>query len=161
MKIFSMPVEIAKLTVRYTCAHDRRALLPAYPGCVMKKLALAFATVFVTAAPAIAGPCVALDYQEMKDMSVNDLVVEACKASRTNEINFNQYLLNIESSRGSKPFPEADKNYDVCKGQIDRMMRVVVAKGVVEKLPALCQQQADGRVINVPVSTGSAAQPAG
>jgi hypothetical protein len=120
---------------------------------IVRKQLFVLAALAVLAAPAFATPCVALEYQEMKDMSVNDLVVEACKDNDKNELNFKSYLLNIESSRGPKPFPDADKDYDVCKGQIERIVRVLNSKGITEKLPALCQQQAQGRPIAAPAES--------
>ena len=119
----------------------------------MRKHLFTLAVLAVLSAPVFAGPCVALDYQEMKDMSVNDLVMAACKANGANENNFNQSMLNIETRRGPKPFPDAERDYDVCQGQIDRMTRVLNSKGVAEKLPVLCKQQAAGQTITAPTET--------
>ena len=117
----------------------------------MVKINAALALLCAIAAPAIAGPCVALDYQEMKDMSVNGLAKEACKARAINENNSQQVLANLDATRVSEPFPDAQTNRGQCNGQIDRMVRVLASKGVTEKLYALCEQQASGKVIATPV----------
>jgi len=116
----------------------------------MVKITAALALFCAVAAPAFAGPCVALDYQEMKDMSANDLAKEACKARSINEDNSKQTLANLDATRVSKPFPNASENQSQCSGQIDRMMRILSSKGVTEKLYALCEQQARGLTITAP-----------
>lgn len=118
----------------------------------MKKLILALAVLFTYAAPASALPCVALDYQEMKDMAVNDLVVEACKAREINEVNFGLVMRNLDTRRGPKPFPDADAETQQCNSQADRMLRVLKSKGVTEDIKVLCEQQARGQTILPPSS---------
>ena len=107
----------------------------------MKHLALAL-LIAAGCTPAFAGPCVALDYQEMKDMSADDLVREACKARDINNDNSKQAIENLGMAR--KPFPGAEDNQTQCNGQIDRMLRIIKSKGVDGKLYEWCAQQTQG-----------------
>ena len=112
----------------------------------MKHLALAL-LIGVSCAPAFAGSCVALEYQEMKDMSASDLLEEACRANAASDLRFNESMLNYSARRGREPFPNAQKDLAECNGQIDRMMRVLKTKGVDGKLNELCANQAQGHSI--------------
>jgi hypothetical protein len=116
----------------------------------MKKLVPVFAFLLACATPAFAGPCVALEYQEMKDMSADELAAAACKAREANKENFNEAMTNIDTRRGPKPYPNAESNQDQCNGQIERILRILKAKGVSEKLHELCAQQAAGQTITAP-----------
>lgn len=113
----------------------------------MKHLALAL-LIAAGCAPALAGSCVALEYQEMKDMSASDLLVEACRANAASDLRFNESMLNRSYRPGREPFPNAQKGLEECNGQIDRMMRVLKTKGVDGKLNELCAQQAKGQGIH-------------
>jgi hypothetical protein len=113
----------------------------------MKKLAPVFAILCTLSAPALAGPCVALEYQEMKDMSVNDLVKEACKANATGKRNFDDSIANPSISAAAQ---EAMRDYEQCSGQIDRMLRILKSRGITEKLYVMCDQQAAGQAIKAP-----------
>jgi hypothetical protein len=112
-----------------------------------------FAAVLALALPAFASPCISLDYQEMKDMSVDDLVAEACKAQQAGEASFQQVMLNLEVKRGAVPYPNAQADAEQCTGQRDRMTRALKAKGVTETLPKLCEQHAHEQVGPKPAST--------
>ncbi|AWL04255.1 hypothetical protein ACFOHT_10000 [Massilia oculi] len=105
----------------------------------MKKFIAAAALSAISSAT-FASPCVALDYQEMKDMSVEELALEACKASASAVSSFEKNMENL-GRRGPKPYPDAQADFDQCMGQSARMERVLAAKGVPkEKIPAVCEQ---------------------
>ena len=125
----------------------RHAQMPSSWNRIMKKLLPAFIILIVLNAPAFAGPCVALDYQEMKDMSINELVKETCSAEANNDGNDRQVLANLDATRVAKPFPNAEQNREQCAGQIDRMLRILKSRGISEKLYKLCKQQAAGQII--------------
>lgn len=116
----------------------------------MKTIAPLFAVLLAASAPAFAGPCVALDYQEMKDMPVNDLVAEACKANKAGSESFEE---SIKYPSLSKASTEAMREHEQCSGQVDRMLRILKSKGITEKLYALCEQQAHGQIITPPAET--------
>lgn len=123
--------------------------MPPYLGCLMKKLALLFA-VLATAAPAFAGPCVALDYQEMKDMSADELVKEHCKVVKSQLASMDEVVSNLGSG-ADKPFPTASDNFDQCTGQLTRIERVLASKGITkELLKDACSRQAAGQTIKAP-----------
>lgn len=110
----------------------------------MKIQFVALSLLAALAAPALAGPCVSLDYQEMKDMSVDELVKEACK---TNEISTQNLHDSIAAPSLSRAADEAIRDQEQCSGQVDRMLRILKSKGVTEKLYKLCEQQAQGHKI--------------
>jgi len=116
----------------------------------MLKLIPAFALLGAFAMPAFASPCVALDYQEMKDMSTNDLVKEACKTNATSMSNLDESIASQSLSRARQ---EAMRDHEQCSGQVDRMLRILKSKGVGEKLYVMCEQQARGQTINPPAET--------
>jgi hypothetical protein len=123
----------------------------------MKTILFLCSAIFL-APTAFAGPCVALDYQEMKDMSVNDLVKEACKTNLTATENFSLSLKYPSTSAAAR---EASRDNEQCSGQVDRMMRILETKGVTEKFYKLCEQQAQGKVIvatDSPTTTESTSQ---
>jgi hypothetical protein len=92
------------------------------------------------AAPAFAGRCVALDYQEMKDMSADQLLDEACKARVSGAQSYDEKKLNLDARGGRQPFPNAQENFDQCIGQISRIDRVLESKGLTkEKVIDVCQ----------------------
>jgi hypothetical protein len=119
----------------------------------MNKLIPVFAVLLTCTAPALALPCVALDYQEMKDMTVHDLVVEACRAREVNEANFALVMSNLETRRGPKPFPDADAETQQCNSQTERMLRILKSKGVNEDIKALCEKQARRQAILPPAES--------
>jgi hypothetical protein len=84
----------------------------------------------VLAAPAFAGPCVVLDYQEMKDMTVDDLAKENCKLWDALSANMDDTMSNLRAGNGPKPFPTAHDNFDQCRGQVDRVERILLSKGM-------------------------------
>lgn len=106
------------------------AQMPPDLNLTMKIQLAALPLLAALAAPALAGPCVALDYQEMKDMSADDLVKEACSARHELEQNFKENEMNLETRSAQKPFPSAHDNFDICAGQITRIDRVLESKGV-------------------------------
>ena len=113
----------------------------------MKTIAPLVAILLAVSAPAFAGPCVVLDYQEMKDMTVNDLVKEACKTNKTKYDNFDK---SISLPTLSPAWREADRDFDRCKGQLERMERILSSKGLEGKLADLCERQAQGQIITAP-----------
>ena len=113
----------------------------------MKTIAPLFVILLAASAPAFATPCIALDYQEMKDMTVNDLVGEACKANKAGSDSFDE---SIKYPSLSKASSEAMHAYEQCSGQVDRMIRILKSKGITEKLYALCERQAQGQIITAP-----------
>lgn len=97
---------------------------------------------FALSVPALAGRCVALDYQEMKDMSTVDVTVEACKARKAAGEYLDQTIENI-GGRGPKPYPNAQADFDQCMGQVTRIERVLESKGVPKaSVPELCEKAA-------------------
>jgi hypothetical protein len=142
-----MPRFTYLFTQGYTRACDP-ARTDAGPGeRTLKTLFLALALVGAVVRPALAEQCTVLEYQEMKDMTVNDLVKEACK---TNKVTYDNFDRSISLPTLSPAWREADRDFDQCKGQVDRMMRILQAKGVSEKLGTLCEQQAQGKTISAP-----------
>jgi len=96
-------------------------------------------------APAFAGPCVALDYQEMKDMSADELAKAYCRASESRMASMDDVLANLRASDGRKPFPNAHDNFDQCTGQLERIERVLPTKGIgKEAMKTLCTRLAAG-----------------
>jgi len=92
--------------------------------------------------PALAGTCVALDYQEMKDMSAEEVTIEACKVQKAAGEYLEQTIENI-GGRGPKPYPNAQADFDQCMGQAARIERVLESKGVPKaSVPELCKQAA-------------------
>ena len=90
--------------------------------------------------PVMAGTCVALDYQEMKDMSADELTVEVCKAHASANESLSEGIENL-GRRGPKPYPNADTEFEQCMGQITRIERVLESKGVLKaSIQALCEQ---------------------
>lgn len=106
----------------------------------MKKLLPAFVILSAFAAPSFAGPCVALDYQEMKDMPVEELLNEACKARAAMGSSYDEIEINLGAPIGRKPFPNAQENFDQCNGQSTRIDRVLVTKGMSnDQIAAACR----------------------
>lgn len=95
----------------------------------------------ITSASAFAGPCVALDYQEMKDMSASELLQETCKANKISMENLDYSIGNPSLSKASQ---DAMRDHEQCAGQVDRMKRLLKSKGIEGKLYELCAQQAQG-----------------
>ena len=107
----------------------------------MKNLVAGFAFILLSI-PAFAGTCVALDYQEMKDMSVEEVTIEACKARKAAGEYLDQTIENI-GGRGPKPYPNAQADFDQCMGQTTRIERVLESKGIPKSsVPELCKQAA-------------------
>lgn len=96
----------------------------------MKKLIPVFAVLCTLAAPALAGPCVALDYQEMKDMSADELIKEACNVRWSISQNLKDEINNVGSDPGRAPSPNASDNFQQCMGQAGRIERVLESKGM-------------------------------
>lgn len=99
-----------------------------------------FVLAMCAAAQASAGPCVTLDYQEMKDMSTEELIAEACKANQISIENFDKGLANLSGRHGPE-YPNTKENFQQCQGEVDRMLRVLRAKGMQEKIVNLCKQR--------------------
>ena len=96
----------------------------------MKTIAPLFAVLLAASAPVFAGPCVALDYQEMKDMSTEDLIKEACNVRWSISQNLKDEINNIGSNPGAAPSPNASDNFQQCMGQAGRIERVLESKGM-------------------------------
>lgn len=79
-----------------------------------------------------AGPCVSLDYQEMKEMPFADLKTEFCKAENEWIKNLEQAIENIGQRRSSKP--DAQNQLEQCKSQRDRMERVLRQRDATQSL---------------------------
>ncbi len=94
----------------------------------MKKI-LFLALVICNPLPAVAGSCVALDYEEMKEMTVEDLRKEMCKAL-TSEVENVVAIIEMELSSTSLLYNTLEKMADDCSSQRDRIVRVLVQKGV-------------------------------
>jgi hypothetical protein len=75
---------------------------------------------------AIAGSCVPLDYQEMKDMSPADLIRESCAARKAANLAFQAGVDNI----GRHGSSDVQASFDQCIGQVRRIDRVLETKGV-------------------------------
>jgi hypothetical protein len=104
------------------------------------KALLVFCCTLLFAAAAVAGPCAVLDYQEMKDMPVEDLAKEACKAHKAMADNLDDNIQNLGPRSGPAPFPNASDNFDQCKGQSDRIERVLLSRGVTKQsLASTCK----------------------
>ena len=100
-----------------------------------------FVLAMCAAAKASAGPCVTLDYQEMKDMSKEELIAEACRANKISMENFENGLANLSVRQGPQQYPNTNENFQQCQGEVDRMLRALRTKGVQEKLVNLCKQR--------------------
>lgn len=108
----------------------------------MIKIATALALLCAVAAPAIAGPCVALDYQEMKDMSADELLNEACNARLALGRSLDETITNLGARDGAPTFPNAQESFDQCAGQITRIDRVLASKGLTkEAVIEACQKK--------------------
>lgn len=97
---------------------------------IVRKHIIVLAALASLAVPAFAGPCVALDYQEMKDMSADQLAKEYCKLNDVLSENMDQTMANLDTRYGPKPYPNAQDNFDQCHGQIERVERVLESKGM-------------------------------
>lgn len=98
------------------------------------------------------GTCVALDYQEMKDISKEDLTKEYCKASSTMKLNTlgakaATLMADVQRKTGeiraAKDNEAENEKYiaenSQCEAQIERMKRVLTQKGVEDfDLKILC-----------------------
>ena len=96
----------------------------------MKKL-LAFALLSVSAISASGATCAVLDYAEMKEMPIEELRLEYCKANEKLSENLSRAIANI--GRG---LPEARLQYETCRNQSDRMWRALLTKGADSSLRA-------------------------
>jgi hypothetical protein len=117
----------------------------------MKTIAPLLAVLLAASAPALAGPCVALDYQEMKDMSADELAKAYCKAGESRMASMDDVMANLRASEGPKPYPNAHDNFDQCTGQLERIERVLSSKGIgKEAMKTLCTRLAAGETIQTP-----------
>lgn len=97
----------------------------------MKTFLAALGLAFV-ALPASAG-CVALDYQEMKDMKATELVDAWCEVRQAVNQNVSD---GIEALGGKRPAADGatrQDQFDQCIGQAKRIERVLETKGVAQK----------------------------
>jgi hypothetical protein len=118
----------------------------------MRKSFSSLAILCSLAAPAFAGPCVALDYQEMKDMSADELAKAYCRASESRMASMDDIMTNLHASDGPKPFPNAHDNFDQCTGQLERIERVLSSKGIgKDATKTLCTRLAAGEPVQAAV----------
>jgi hypothetical protein len=94
----------------------------------------ACAASFFLAAPAFAGACIVLDYQEMKEMPTEELVSEACTAREALSESLSESIDNIGRRREAQANPSSQDNFDQCSGQIARIDRVLIGKGLTKGL---------------------------
>jgi hypothetical protein len=124
--------------------------MPSYTGCIMLKIFSLLVLLGACAVPAIAGPCVALDYQEMKDMSADQLTVEACKARDIRRQSLDESIATHDPRVASS----ASDNFEQCTGQIERIERVLTSKGISkDAMKDPCTKQAHGKMIAAPTET--------
>lgn len=92
-------------------------------------IAAAVGTLGLAAGVAVgAAPCAALQYEEMKDMSVEELSKEYCKAMRTSDNNIVEVVqqgLKSDDAAIQTLRSEAAQ----CKNEGERITRVMVRKG--------------------------------
>jgi hypothetical protein len=93
----------------------------------------------LSAASANAGQCVALDYQEMKEMSLADLSIEYCRAHAEASKNLTDGISDLNRPRAKAP-SGADDNFDGCMNQIKRIERLLAQKGIEKPtVDSLCK----------------------
>ena len=97
----------------------------------MKKPLIA-CTLSILALPAFAG-CVALDYQEMKDMKTDDLIAEWCTVRKTVNANYDAGVAAMGSRQRQSEKAASQDEFDQCIGQAKRIARVLESKGVPTK----------------------------
>lgn len=91
----------------------------------------------MTSFPVSADSCATLDYVELQDMSVTELVKEMCLASKTASDKIYESLNNfVRSGVGEKNDEAAssmlNSGIDQCRNQPERMRKILVRKGVEE-----------------------------
>ncbi len=92
------------------------------------KIILFLALLIGTTLPAIAGSCVALDYQEIKEMAEEDLQKELCKVTVSIDANFKDLLGPLGTRPGDHQ--RLVGLIENCVSQRDRITRVLAQKGV-------------------------------
>jgi hypothetical protein len=97
----------------------------------MKKF-LSACVIFLTAIPAFAG-CVALEYQEMKDMKAEELIAEWCTVRQTVNENTSAGIGAIGSRQRPADKAASQDEFDQCIGQAKRIARVLESKGIPTK----------------------------
>lgn len=112
----------------------------------LKTKTFIFATVASSCSLALAGPCASLSYDELQDMTVQELTQEACTA-RSNASQSRAEAFNKVMSRYAAD-PEgadlAEKEADRCDNELKRILRVLGKKGVdttAIDYAALCKPQ--------------------
>lgn len=96
------------------------------------KIIFTIAITLASITPAFAGACVALDYQEMKDMSAEDLSAQTCKYRSAMNAAFSEAIADIGRPRGAPANTTADETRAECSGQLERMARVLKMREITE-----------------------------
>ena len=118
-----LPVVLLRCTLRSSTSHHH-----------MNPNAKAFflAALVSSCFPALAGPCASLPYEELQDMTVQELTQEACTARK----NVTENTLEAFDKRMSRYSPDpagadlAKKEADRCDNESKRILRVLGKKGV-------------------------------
>lgn len=74
--------------------------------------------------------CVALDYQEMKDMKADDLVNEWCEVRLALGKNMDESIEGIGHRSSDSAKAARQNEFDQCMGQSSRIARVLESKGI-------------------------------
>lgn len=106
--------------------------------------------IMLVPAYATAAPCAALDYQELKEMSLNDVVTEACKARKSAQDLFQESLSGLGDRFRPASSNSAESESGRCTAQVERLERMIKVRGVDDNLFALCERQRAGEVLQAP-----------
>ena len=96
---------------------------------------LAYAVVAMTSFSASAASCAAIDYAELQDMDVAELVKDICLAFEKSDDNIMaSHKISLRSLDGERTDEAAQQmlitNADQCRNQAERMRKMLVRKGV-------------------------------
>ena len=84
-----------------------------------------------TSVAALAVPCTVLQYEEMKDMSAQELTKEYCSAIRTADENTSSALdMMLAKHRDEAAVQLASTQGDECRNQASRIARALQRKGI-------------------------------
>ena len=101
-----------------------------HQSCSLSKFAFMLCVCSISL-PVSATPCVVLQYEELKDMSISELTTEYCSAIDLADDNTVKFL---ELSLYARPSPEELESLsthgDECRNQAGRIARVLQRKGV-------------------------------
>jgi hypothetical protein len=77
--------------------------------------------------------CVALDYQEMKDMKADELVEAWCDVRHALNQNVTDSIDALSRKRPASDAATSQDQFDQCMGQAKRIERVLGTKGIAQK----------------------------